>query len=151
MNYIKEDIERCKRELKDYIYNKKWVEERLEDIKERRSMLDKITTTLSDMPKGSSKVTDRIMENLVKILDDTKEIEKYVRDLREKQIKIENKIDMLEQPYKNILYFRYIKGYNLTEVSGEIEEEYDYTRKLHGIALIKYAEIGEKKDGKVNK
>ena len=61
-------------------------------------------------------------------------------------IKIENKIDKIEQPYKNILYFRYIKGYNLTEVSGEIEEEYDYTRKLHGIALIKYTKIGEKND-----
>ena len=29
MEYIKEDIENAKQELKDYIYNKKWVEERL--------------------------------------------------------------------------------------------------------------------------
>lgn len=140
----KEELNKNKQELKDYIYNKKWIEERLEDIKERRSLLDKITTTLSETPKGSSKVTDTNIENLVKIMDDTNEIEKYIKDLKEKQIKIENKIDKIEQPYKNILYFRYIKGYNLTEVSGEIEEEYDYTRKLHGIALIKYAKIGEK-------
>lgn len=142
----REELIKSKQELKDYIYNKKWIEGRLEDIKERRSLLDKITTTLSDMPKGTPKVHDTNIESLVKIMDDTAEIEKYIKDLKEKQIKIENKIDKIEQPYKNILYFRYIKGYNLTEVSGEIEEEYDYTRKLHGIALLKYAEIGEEND-----
>ena len=66
----------------------------------------------------------------------------FKNELKEKQILIENKIDKIGQPYKNILYFRYIKGYNLTEVSAEINEEYDYTRKLHGIALIKYAKVG---------
>lgn len=139
----KEELNKSKQELKYYIYNKKWIEERLEDIRERRTLLDKITTTLSDMPKGTQKVQDANIESLVKIMDDTTEIEKYIKDLKERQIKIENKIDKIEQPYRNILYFRYIKGYNLTEVSGEIEEEYDYTRKLHGIALIKYAKIGE--------
>ena len=69
-----------------------------------------------------------------------------IKDLKEKQVQIEEKIDKIEQPFRNILYFRYIKGYNLTEVSNEIEEEYDYTRKLHGIALIKYAEIGAKNE-----
>ena len=82
-------------------------------------------------------------ENLVGILDLTKDLEEYLRELKRKQIEIETKIDKLEQPYKNILYFRYIKGYNLTEVSNEIDEEYDYTRKLHGTALIKYAKLGE--------
>ena len=49
------NINKNKQELKDYIYNKKWIEERLDDIKERRSLLDKITTTLSDMPKRKPK------------------------------------------------------------------------------------------------
>ncbi len=139
----REILNKCKQELKDYIYDKKWIEERLEDIKERKSLLEKITKTLTDMPKGSPKVTDPNIEILASIMDDTAEVEKYIQDLKKKQIEIENKIDKLEQPYRNILYFRYIKGHNLTEVSGEIEEEYDYTRKLHGIALLKYAQLGE--------
>ena len=133
----REILNKCKQELKDYIYDKKWIEERLEDIKERKSLLEKITNTLTDMPKGSPKVTDPNIEILASIMDDTAEVEKYIQDLKKRQIEIENKIDKLEQPYRNILYFRYIKGHNLTEVSGEIEEEYDYTRKLHGIALLK--------------
>ncbi len=47
----KEQLNNNKQELKDYIYNRKWLEERLKDIQERKSILDKITTTLSDMPK----------------------------------------------------------------------------------------------------
>lgn len=135
------DIKKAKKELNDYIYDKKWIEGKWQDLEERRSLLSKITPTLSDMPKGTNDIQDRQAESLVDILDKTNELEDFIRKLKEKQIEIECKIDKLEQPYKNILYFRYIRGYNLTEVSGEIDEEYDYTRKLHGIALIKYAEL----------
>ena len=137
----KEELIESKKELKDYIYDKKWLEERWEDIEERRSLLDKITNTLSDLPKGTPQVNDKVAERLTELLDVTKEYEQYLETLNKRQIKIERKIDKLEQPFRNILYFRYIKGYNLTEVSGKIEEEYDYTRKLHGIALIKYSEV----------
>ena len=143
MKYIKEDVEKAKRELKNYIYDKKWVEERLEDIKERKTLVNNITTTLSDMPNGSRRVEDKMAESLVEILDLINDLERYLKELKEKQIEIETKIDKIEQPFRNILYFRYIKGNNLTEVSNQINAEYDYTRKLHGIALIKYARLGE--------
>lgn len=55
MNYIKEDLEKAKQELKDFIYNKKWIEERLQDIKERKELINNITTTISDMPKRYKK------------------------------------------------------------------------------------------------
>lgn len=55
MKYIKEDLEKAKQELKDFIYNKKWVEERLQDIKERKELINNITTTISDMPKRYKK------------------------------------------------------------------------------------------------
>lgn len=135
-------IEEAKQELREYVYNKKWIEEKLIGIKERRTLLDNITSTISDMPRGTVKVVDKKAEELSKIMDDTNELQKYIENLRNKQFEIENKIDKVEQPYKNILYFRYIRGYNLTEVSNEIEEEYDYTRKLHGIALVKYSKVG---------
>lgn len=137
-------IEEIKKELKSYIYDKMWVEKKLEDIKERRSLLDKITTTLSNMPKGSKKIYDNQVESLSKIMDLTSDLEAFLKELNRTQIELESRIDKMEQPYKNILYFRYIKGYNLTEVAGEIDEEYDYTRKLHGIALVKYRDLKDK-------
>lgn len=138
-----EKLEKGKQELKDYIYNKRWIEEKLLDIKERRTLLENISGTISDMPKGTPKVVDKKAEELSKIIDDTNELEKYIKQLKNKQLNIESKIDKIDQPYKNILYFRYIRGYNLTEVSNEINTEYDYTRKLHGIALIKYSKLEE--------
>ena len=145
-------IEEAKQELREYVYNKKWIEEKLIDIKERRTLLDNITSTISDMPRGTAKVVDKKAEELSKIMDDTNELQKYIDNINdilkkvveqeEKQKEILNQLNKVEQPYKNILYFRYIRGYNLTEVSNEIEEEYDYTRKLHGIALVKYSKVG---------
>ncbi len=55
MKYIKEDLEKAKQELKDFIYNKKWIEEKLQDIKERKELINNITTTISDMPKRYKK------------------------------------------------------------------------------------------------
>ena len=55
--------------------------------------------------------------------------------------KIEDKIDLLDQPYKNILYFKYIKGLTLTEVANIINNGYKYTCDLHGHALIKYKNL----------
>lgn len=50
-------VEEAKQELKDYRNNKKWLEERLEDIEERRVLLEKITATLSTEPKRKPKNT----------------------------------------------------------------------------------------------
>lgn len=55
--------------------------------------------------------------------------------------KIEDKIDLLEQPYRNILYYKYIKGLSLTKVANEIGYNYKWTCELHGNALIKYKQL----------
>lgn len=56
-------IEEAKQELREYVYNKKWIEEKLIDIKERRTLLDNITSTISDMPRGTVKVVDKKQRN----------------------------------------------------------------------------------------
>lgn len=47
----KGNLKEVKIELKNYIYDKRWVEERLEDIKERKELVNNLSATLSDMPK----------------------------------------------------------------------------------------------------
>ncbi len=138
----KEKIQEAKKELNDYIYNKRLIDKKIEDIKERKTLIEKITVELSNLPHGSKKIQDTQSETLVEVIDLTNSLELYIKELKEKTIIIEQKIDKLEQPFKNILYFKYIKGFNLTEVSNEINKEYDYTRKLHNIAIYKYSRIG---------
>ena len=40
-----------RKDLKDYKYNQKWIEGRLEYLEEYKTKITKITTVLSDMPK----------------------------------------------------------------------------------------------------
>lgn len=47
----RQDLKEIKTELKNYIYDKRWVEERLEDIKERKELVNNLSATLSDMPR----------------------------------------------------------------------------------------------------
>lgn len=133
-------MEETKKELSAYLYNKELLKEKEQDLEELITKAEKITTELSDMPKGTPVIQDKIGEYVAKIVDLKNEKYKQLIDMEKKKIEIENKIDMLEQPYRNILYYKYIKGLSLTQVAYKIGYDYDYTRKIHGIALIKYKE-----------
>lgn len=137
----KEEIMKSKKELKEYKYNEFLIRSKIEDLNEKKERINKLTASYDKTIVGSSKIQDKFADELAEILDTQKEIENDIEKLKEKKKKIENKINSIEQPYKNILYFRYIKGDSFSEVSDNIEKNYDYTRKLHRKALIKYGEI----------
>lgn len=40
-----------RKDLKDYKYNQQWIQGRLDYIKEYKTSIENITSTLSDMPK----------------------------------------------------------------------------------------------------
>ena len=138
---IKEEIIKSKKELKGYKYNQTLIQSKIEDLKRKKEKINKLTSSYEGSIKGSKEIQDKFADDLAEVLDITKEIDNDIKKLKEEKEKIEKKIDSIEQPYKNILYFRYIKGDSLTEVSNNIEKNYDYTRKLHRKALIKYGEI----------
>lgn len=132
-------MEDVKDELKAYIYNKEFIDEQLDKIEERKTLIEKITAILSDMPKGTPDVT-RLQKKIAELIDFTNDLEKTIEKWQEKQITIENKINEMEQPYALILYKMYIKGKNLVTVASEMNYNYDYMCRMHGIALKKYEE-----------
>ncbi|MEE0865525.1 MAG: hypothetical protein U0L98_01810 [Clostridia bacterium] len=131
-------------DLKDYKYNQEWIKGRLEYIEEYRSTLDKITTTLSDMPKGSRAIEDSMAEKLAILLDNIDEIMKVVLKESEKQKRILEQLDKVEQPYKLVLEKAYIQGKTLVTVASEMKYDYKYMCKIHGIALNKFDEHDKK-------
>lgn len=138
----KEEIIKAKKELKEYKYNKILIQYKIKDLEQKKLTINKLTSTYNNsIGFSSNKIQDKFAEDLVELLDSQKEIEEEVENLKEKNKKVENKINSIEQPYRNILYFRYIKGKSLTDISNIIGKHYDYTRKLHKKALIKYLEI----------
>lgn len=134
-------MEEIKQELNAYLYNKELLKEKEQDLEELITKAEKVTTELSDMPKGTPIIQDKIGEYATKIVELKNSKYRQLIDMYKSKEEIENKIDMLEQPYRNILYYKYIKGMNLTEVANKIGNEYKYTCILHGEALNNYKKI----------
>ena len=137
-------MEETKRELGAYLQDKKLLKEKEDDLEELITRATKITTELSDMPKGTPQLQDKMAELASQIVDMKNEKYGQIIKMYKTKKQIEDKIDLLEQPYRNILYFKYIKGKNLTEVANIINKEYKWTCKLYGEALKKYKEHDKK-------
>ena len=134
-------MEETKRELGAYLQDKKLLKEKEDDLEELITRATKITTELSDMPKGTPKLEDKMAELASQIVDMQNEKYGQIIKMYKTKKQIEDKIDLLEQPYRNILYFKYIKGKNLTEVANVIGYNYKWTCEMHGYALKKYKEL----------
>ena len=134
-------MEETKRELGAYLQDKKLLKEKEDDLEELITRATKITTELSDMPKGTPKLEDRMAELASQIVDMKNEKYGQIIKMYKTKKQIEDKIDLLEQPYRILLYFKYIKGKNLTEVANVIGYNYKWTCEMHGYALKKYKEL----------
>ena len=131
-----------RQDLIDYREEKKWLEDRLKEVEERKLLLNKLTATYGDSSGGSSGVQDRIADDLAKLMDITNEYIGKLVDLQKKLIDIETMIELMpNKVHRNILYNVYILGNNLTVTSNEINKEYKYTCVLHGRALNDFDKI----------
>lgn len=128
-------------DLKDYKYNQEWIKGRLEYLEEYKTTITNITNTISDMPRGSSLVQDKIAERIATLLDNVDETMKIVLKENEKQRRILEQLDQVEQPYKLILEKGYIQGKSLVTVASEMNYNYEYMRRANGIALKKFEEV----------
>lgn len=134
---IEQDV---KKELYSYLHSKKLEERKLEQIEEQKAKLTKITSILSDMPKGTTD-HDKMSKNIAILLDLISEHIEIMADEELNLVTITKKIKQVEQPYKNILELRFIEGKKVYEVSVAIDRSYRYTKTLIKKAIKKYAEI----------
>lgn len=77
-------------------------------------------------------------------MDMVDELLEKVNIENKKQIKILEQLDKVEQPFKLLLEKVYIQGKNLVKTADEMHYTYEYTRKIHGIALNKFDEAAKK-------
>lgn len=136
-------IEEAKQELREYRDNIKYIEEKQNDAEELKTRIHNITARITGMPNGRGDNLDK--SPLEETLDRIKEIEidcdKKLQELLIKKFMVENKIEQLEQPFKSILYLRYIRGNKLETISNVLGYSYDHICKLHGKALKIYANL----------
>lgn len=138
----KEKIEIAKQELKDYRENIKYIEEKMNDTEELKTKLEKITTTLSITKTNTSNTeTDKFADGINRLEELKIDCNKKMEDLIVKKFEIDQKIENLEQPYRNILFFRYTRGKSWEAVAENLGYTRQYTCELHGKALYLYSKI----------
>lgn len=132
-----------KEDLKQFRYAVEWAKERENYIEEKRARSEKTTSNINDMPNGNSEVQDKMAENIVEFLDDENELSGKVKEIREKEKVILMAVERLDYPYRLILEKRYINGKSIVNIADEMGYNYEYTKKMNGIALRKFEMIEE--------
>lgn len=133
----------AKKELKQFRKDFSYITEKIYATEETRSLLEKVTTVLEknkSYTKGASpdKIADGISE-----LEDLKGklSDKTLELLKIKKI-IEDKIDLLPSPYRDILFYKYIRDKKWIEIADEIHYDHRYIKnELHEEALYLYSQI----------
>ncbi len=137
------NLDDAKKELREYRDNIKYIDEKQIDAEELKARILNISAKLSDMPSG--KGTNPEKAPLEETLDRLKEIEKdcinKIQELVLKKFVVENKIELLEQPYKSILYLKYIRGLRLPAVADALNYSIPHIKRMSVEALEKYANL----------
>lgn len=138
----KEKIAEAKKELNEYRANIKYIEEKLNDTEEVRTKVEKITPTLSlTKTNSSSESPDKFADAISKLEELKLDCTEKMQELLMKKFTIDDKIEKIEQPYRNVLFFRYTRGKEWKEVASELGYTEDYIYDLHGEALYLYSKL----------
>lgn len=135
-------IQKCKNELNEYRENIRYIEEKLNDTEEIRSKVEKVTTILSPIKTNASRESPDKFADAISRLEDLKiDCSKKMEELLIKKFIIDEKIEKVGQPYKNVLFYRYTRGKSWRSVADELGYKEDYIYDLHGEALYLYSKI----------
>lgn len=139
----REKIEEAKKELREYRENIKYIQEKSEDSEELRAILEKTTTRLSPTKTSNGSMsTDKFSDGLDRLDRIEQDRNNKLAELLTKKWLIDEKIDSLEYPYRDVLFMRYSRGKSWREITSILG--YESERRVHQIhakALPMYAEL----------
>ncbi len=138
-----------RKDLIDYRNNKNWYLKRIDELKERKLTLGKLTSIYGDSGnKGSRSVNDKIAEDLAELMDNTDEYLKKLNELDKKNLEVINILDrMSNTTYRNVLYDKHIIGKDLQQIADDPIykfKDYKYACNIHGYALKEFDETCKK-------
>lgn len=140
----KAKIAEAKKELREYRDNIAYIKQKQNDSEELKTLIVSAKSgkiTKQPTPKGDNPDKAPLEEGLDRIKEIEIDCRKKLEELLVKKYVVENKIERLEQPYRSILYLKYIRGINLYKVSEELNYSYRYIKTLHVEALQEYARL----------
>lgn len=128
--------EEAKKELSEYRDNIRYIEEKQNDALELRTRLEATTKTLSNMPSGKGqKEKFQLEEYIDRMKAIEKECNEKLQELIIKKFIVEAKIEKLDQPYKTVLYLRFIRGIKIRDMKIGYTERQCFRFQNDGIGL----------------
>lgn len=136
-------VEEAKQELREYSDNIGYIREKQEDVEEIRELLVSTTRRLSaTKTNNNSMSTDQFSDGLHRISEIEKYSDKKLAELMVMKFVVDEKIDKLKYPYRDVLFMRYSRRKSWQVIADALNFSYSYVKgELHGEALEKYAEL----------
>lgn len=138
----KTKLAEAKVELSEYRENIKYIEERLNDTEEIKAKVQKVTTTMSMIKTNSSSESMDKFGDAINRLEELKvDCTEKMKELLLNKFRIDDKIEQIGQPYRNILFYRYVRGKSWVDIAENLGYTREYVCDMHGEALYLYSKV----------
>lgn len=115
------------------------INDKLEQVSRLRGMATKVTTTMSDMPRGSSPNPQKMESVIARLIDTEKEIDDNIDQLVDLKLDIMNTIWQVEDVNcRLVLELRYHSFKSWEQIASEMNVTVRWVHKLHarGLAVV---------------
>lgn len=124
-----------KNDLKQYRFKLRRVEEAKEEYEKFKSRAEKMTTVFSNVASHTNKISDKVGDNSVIMIEIEKKYKKRWEDAEQECLNISELICKLEEPYRTILFMKYVQNKNFESIATEFGYSYKQILRYHGQAL----------------
>ena len=129
-------------ELESYVYDNQYFLEKSKDVDNLKKDIDTILYRINDMKLKN--IDTREIESRLNILfENQSKEERFLQRLVVKKEEIERRIDDMPQPYKNILFLKYIKGNSFDEIAKKMHYSTKRVYQLHKEGVKIYIKLAE--------
>lgn len=133
----------AKEELKQVRFKIEKVEETLEEYERYKTRAEKMTAVMSETTARTNKPSDKVGDNAAIMADLAIQYQQRWADAEYERLRISGELDKVAEPYRTLLFKRYVQGLNFETVASEMYYSYTTITKMHGKALILYERRNE--------
>jgi len=131
-------------DLESYKFDCQYFLEKSDDIRVLKKKIENLFVQLNDMKLKKQDTCD-INDQLQIIVKKQHAEEKKLLKLIGKKQRIENRIEKLSQPYRNIFFLRYVRGNSFDEIASKMNYSTKRIYQLHKEGLEIYISTNNKK------
>ena len=124
-----------KDELKQYRFKVLQVDRTLEEYQMFKTRAEKMTSIISEVSAHTNKVSNKVGDNAVIMADLEVKYKTAWQEAELERLALTDKIKNVDEPYRTILFMRYVQGKTFENIADAIGYSYKQILRLHGQAL----------------